>query len=158
MQTVIIVIHLMVVVALVAVVLLQRSEGGALGIGGGGGFMSARGQANVLTRTTAILAGVFFLTSIALTLLTRYGDRPASILDRIQSQSAPATTPASGQGGILDQLPARKDGTSAAPAAGGATTAPATGTTPAPATGTTAPATTAPAPAAPATPSVPSTN
>ncbi|MBZ9935791.1 preprotein translocase subunit SecG [Mesorhizobium sp. BR1-1-16] len=157
MQTVIIVIHLMVVVALVAVVLLQRSEGGALGIGGGGGFMSARGQANVLTRTTAILAGVFFLTSIALTLLTRYGDRPASILDRIQSQSAPATTPAGGQGGILDQLPARKDG-SAAPAAGGTTTAPATGTT---APAASAPATTAPAttaPAAPATPSVPSTN
>ncbi len=155
MQTVIIVIHLMVVVALVAVVLLQRSEGGALGIGGGGGFMSARGSANVLTRTTAILAGVFFLTSIALTLLTRYGDRPASILDRIQSQSQPAATPAAGKGGILDQLPAPKAGTAApadgaaAPASGGAapTTAPAT-SAPAP----------APAPAAPATPSVPSTN
>lgn len=57
MQTVIIVIHLMVVVALVAVVLLQRSEGGALGIGGGGGFMTARGSANVLTRT-ALLSSV----------------------------------------------------------------------------------------------------
>ncbi len=156
MQTVIIVIHLMVVVALVAVVLLQRSEGGALGIGGGGGFMSARGQANVLTRTTAILAGVFFLTSIALTLITRYGDRPASILDRIQTEAPAATTPAGGQGGILDQLPAPKSGTTA-PAAG--TTAPATGGTAAPATGSapaTAPAT--PAPATPATPSVPSTN
>jgi preprotein translocase subunit SecG len=56
MQTVLIVIHLLVVVALVGVVLLQRSEGGALGIGGGGGFMTGRGQANALSRATAILA------------------------------------------------------------------------------------------------------
>ena len=48
MQTVLIVIHLLIVIALVAVVLLQRSEGGALGIGGGGGFMTGRGQANAL--------------------------------------------------------------------------------------------------------------
>jgi preprotein translocase subunit SecG len=143
MQTVIIVIHLMVVVALVAVVLLQRSEGGALGIGGGGGFMSARGSANVLTRTTAILATIFFLTSLGLTLLTRYGERPSSILDQIQSQSpAPGAAGGSGQG-ILDQLPARQ-----APAAG----------EPAPAApaGEAAPAPAAPAPAEPAAPSVPS--
>ncbi|MGO9756765.1 MAG: preprotein translocase subunit SecG, partial [Roseiarcus sp.] len=53
MQTVLIVIHLLVVIALVGVVLLQRSEGGALGIGGGGGFMTGRGQANALSRATA---------------------------------------------------------------------------------------------------------
>ena len=65
MQTVLIVIHLMVVAALVVVVLLQRSEGGALGIGGGGGggFFTGRGQANALTRATAILATIFFITS-----------------------------------------------------------------------------------------------
>lgn len=143
MQTVIIVIHLMVVVALVAVVLLQRSEGGALGIGGGGGFMSARGSANMLTRTTAILATIFFLTSMGLTLLTRYGERPSSILDQIQSQSpAPGAAGGAGQG-ILDQLPARQ-----APAA----PAPAGGAAPA---GDAAPATT-PAPAEPAAPGVPS--
>ena len=62
MQTVIIVIHLMVVLALVGVVLLQRSEGGGLGIGGGSGFMTARGAANALTRTTGILAIAFFAT------------------------------------------------------------------------------------------------
>ncbi len=148
MQTVIIVIHLMVVVALVAVVLLQRSEGGALGIGGGGGFMSARGSANVLTRTTAILATIFFLTSLGLTLLTRYGERPSSILDQIQSQSpAPGAAGGSGQG-ILDQLPARQ--TPAAPAAG--EPAPAGQAAPA---GEAAPAAT-PAPAEPAAPAVPS--
>ena len=64
METVLIVIHLMVVLALVGVVLLQRSEGGGLGIGGGSGFMTARGAANALTRATAILAAAFFVTSL----------------------------------------------------------------------------------------------
>ena len=71
MQTVLIVIHLMVVLALVGVVLLQRSEGGGLGIGGGSGFMTARGAANALTRTTGILAIAFFATSLALSILAR---------------------------------------------------------------------------------------
>ncbi|TMJ28923.1 MAG: preprotein translocase subunit SecG [Alphaproteobacteria bacterium] len=53
MQTVIIVIHLMVVLAMTGVVLLQRSEGGGLGMGNTGGFLTSRGSANVLTRTTA---------------------------------------------------------------------------------------------------------
>ncbi len=102
MQTVIIVIHLMVVVALVAVVLVQRSEGGALGIGGGGNFMASRGTGNVLTRSTAILAAAFFVTSIALTLLARGTINPGSILDA--NPGAPATTVPAG-GGILNQLP-----------------------------------------------------
>ena len=68
METVIIVIHLMVVLALVGVVLLQRSEGGGLGIGGGSGFMTARGASNALTRATAILAAAFFATSLLLTM------------------------------------------------------------------------------------------
>ncbi|MBB5255619.1 preprotein translocase subunit SecG [Rhizobium leguminosarum] len=137
MQTVLIVIHLMIVLALVGVVLIQRSEGGGLGIGGGSGFMSARGTANALTRTTAILATLFFLTSLGLGILTRYEGRPSDILDRI-----PAT---GGQGnGILDSL-----GGAQAPA----TAAPATQAPAATAPATTAPATTAPAtPAAPAAP------
>src|SRR4029434_9971940 len=56
MQTVIIVIHLMIVTVLIGTVLLQKSEGGGLGMGGGAGFMSSRGTANLLSRTTAILA------------------------------------------------------------------------------------------------------
>jgi len=62
MQTVVIVVHLMIVAAMIATVLLQKSEGGGLGVGGGAGFMSSRGTANLLTRTTAVLAGGFFLT------------------------------------------------------------------------------------------------
>ena len=72
MQTVVIIIHLIIVLALIGVVLLQRSEGG-LGLGGGGGggvsgFMTGRGQTNALTRATAVLATVFFLTSMVLVL------------------------------------------------------------------------------------------
>ena len=59
MENVIIIVHLMIVIALVGVVLLQRSEGGGLGIGGGSGFMTARGAANALTRSTGILAAAF---------------------------------------------------------------------------------------------------
>ena len=87
METVIIVIHLMVIVAMIAVVLMQRSEGGALGIGGGGNFMSARGQTNILTRTTAILAVAFFATSIVLTVLARLNEGPSSALDNIPASA-----------------------------------------------------------------------
>lgn len=104
MQTIIIVIHLLVVIALVATVLLQRSEGGGLGIGGGSGFMSARGAANALTRTTSILAAAFFATSLALSLLARYQAQPTDILDRLpQTQGEQQQQDGSGAG-ILDEL------------------------------------------------------
>ena len=99
METVLIVIHLMVVLALVGVVLLQRSEGGGLGIGGGSGFMTARGAANALTRATAILAAAFFVTSLTLSIVARYGEKPIDILDRV-----PATSDGAGKG-VLNQLP-----------------------------------------------------
>ena len=74
MQQVIIAIHLMVVTALVILVLYQKSEGGALGMGGSGVF-TGRGQANALTRATGILATIFFITSIALTVLPAWERR-----------------------------------------------------------------------------------
>jgi preprotein translocase subunit SecG len=66
------VVHVLIAVALIGVVLLQKSEGGALGMGGGGmsGFMTGRSTANLLTRTTAGLAVAFFVTSILLVLLS----------------------------------------------------------------------------------------
>ncbi len=106
MQTVLIVIHIFVVLALIGVVLLQKSEGGALGIGGGSGFMTTRGSGNVLTKATAILAGAFFLTSLLLSVVAGLG-RQGSIF---QGGSTPAnqTAPAPGTGdsgkSILDQL------------------------------------------------------
>jgi preprotein translocase subunit SecG len=116
MQHVIIVIHLMLVLALIGVVLLQRSEGGGLGIGGGGGggFMSSRGTANVLTRATAILAGLFFATSLILSILAGFSRTPTSIIQG-GGQTTPGGAPAplGGEGGLLKQL----QGAPAAPAA-----------------------------------------
>ena len=94
MTTVLIVIHLMVVVAMVGLVLLQRSEGGALGIGGGGGgaLMTGRGAANMLTRSTGVLAAAFFATSIGLALLARMEAGETDIFQNLPGQSAPATS------------------------------------------------------------------
>jgi preprotein translocase subunit SecG len=110
MTTVLLVIHILLALALIGVVLLQRSEGGGLGIGGGGGgggggmsgFLTGRGTANLLTRTTAILAAGFMLTSITLTILAG-GGQPDSILDALPgeapatSEGVPATPPAPAQ-------------------------------------------------------------
>jgi preprotein translocase subunit SecG len=109
MQTVVIVIHLMIVATLIATVLLQKSEGGGLGVGGGAGFMSSRGTANLLTRTTAVLAVGFFITSLFLSWLASYNRTPTSIINPpAQSQPAggpaPIVPPTSGGGGILDSL------------------------------------------------------
>jgi preprotein translocase subunit SecG len=109
MQTVIIVIHLLVVLAMIGVVLLQKSEGGGLGMGGGGGFLSSRGTANVLTRTTAILAAVFFSTSLILSILAGVERKPTSILGTggaPAGQSLPGSQgPGSSGGSLLDQFP-----------------------------------------------------
>ncbi|QAY96784.1 preprotein translocase subunit SecG [Methylovirgula ligni] len=102
MQTVLIVIHIMIVLALIATVLLQRSEGGALGIGGGG-FMTGRGQANVLTRATAILGALFFVTSLTLTLLANANRPSKSIFEGAVAPAAAPGAPA-GQGTLLQQL------------------------------------------------------
>jgi preprotein translocase subunit SecG len=105
MQHVVIVVHLMIVLAMIGAVLLQRSEGGGLGIGGGGGggFMSSRGTANVLTRATAILAGLFFVTSLVLSILAGMNRKPASILQGGQSGPTAPGAPIDA-GGILKQL------------------------------------------------------
>jgi preprotein translocase subunit SecG len=95
MSTVLLLIHVMVALALVGVVLLQRSEGGALGIGGGGGFMTGRSAGNALTKTTAVLAACFFATSLLLSILA--SQRPTGTilpsgggLAPLQIPSAPA--------------------------------------------------------------------
>jgi preprotein translocase subunit SecG len=74
MTTVLLIVHLFVTLALIGLVLIQRSEGGGLGIGssqGMGAFMGGRGTANLLTRTTAVLAAMFFALSLVLALLNR---------------------------------------------------------------------------------------
>lgn len=98
MATVVLVIHLLLALALIGTILLQKSEGGALGMGGGGmsGFMSGRSTANLLTRTTAILAAGFFLTSLALAYLAgnRHPATDTLLTQPPPAQSQPAPAPA----------------------------------------------------------------
>ena len=80
---------------------MPPGRGGAGRPGGaGGGFMSARGAANALSRTTGILAICFFATSLALGIIAKNNAGPSSILDQV-----PANSSQEGSGnGILDQL------------------------------------------------------
>jgi preprotein translocase subunit SecG len=111
MLSVVIAIHLMLVLALIGVVLLQKSEGGGL-VSSTSGFMTGRGTANVLTRTTALLAAGFFITSLALSLLASHSRGPVSLIGGAPAQQqAPAPgSPAppaplnSGGNGLLNQL------------------------------------------------------
>ena len=121
MQSVIIVVHLMIVLALIGVVLLQRSEGGGLGVGSTGGFMSSRGTANLLTRTTAFLAIGFFATSLLLSWIAGLDRKPAA--SPLTGPTAPLSQPAGptpvtpSGGGVLDAL--KQGEQQQAPASGG---------------------------------------
>jgi preprotein translocase subunit SecG len=135
MENVVLTIHLILALALIAIVLLQRSEGGALGMGGGGtGSMAARSQATGLTKLTWLLAICFIITSLTLTILATRGEGGGSVVDGIATEepAAPAEAPAT-PGLTGDLLPP------------GATDAPAT-------------APRADEPAAPAAPAAPATN
>jgi preprotein translocase subunit SecG len=117
MQSVLIVVHLMIVIVLVVVVLLQRSEGGALGVGGGGGFMTGRGQASALTRATAILAALFFATSMGLTILARYNQAPeVTFQSSTPIEPEGAAKEGEGKGSLLDQLRQMEDRAARPPA------------------------------------------
>ncbi len=122
MTTILLIIHLFVTLALIGVVLIQRSEGGGLGIGssqGMGSFMSGRGTANLLTRTTAILAAGFFTTSILLSILAQSSTQGRSVLEQLDT-SAPAKG-----GPATSGAPAAPDASAPAPAAPATPAAPA---------------------------------
>ena len=96
MGTVLLVLHLLVAIFLVGIILLQRASGGALdGLGGGSGassFLSARGTGNLLTKATAILATIFIITSISLSIYHRGTDRRAKSFMEVETQ-APISEP-----------------------------------------------------------------
>lgn len=96
MEHVILVIHLIVAISMVVLVLLQRSEGAGLAGPSAGGMMPVRGNGNILTRATAIMATLFFITSITLAIMAR-GQAPTSIADQIvkdpAAMAAPVTPP-----------------------------------------------------------------
>jgi preprotein translocase subunit SecG len=119
MQAFVIVVHLMIVLAMIGFVLLQKSEGGGLGIGSTGGFLTSRGTANVLTRTTAYLAAAFFCTSLILSVLAGMHRNPGSVIQPTANTPAPPASGApatpqqgggqgGGGGGLLDQLQQRE--------------------------------------------------
>lgn len=131
MHAVILTVHVIVVLALIGVVLLQRSEGGGLGMGGspGGGFMTSRGAANLLTRTTSVLTAIFFTTSIVLALTADRGVTQEDIIEDLTGEeqrdpNAPITTD-----DFLDSLGADRPSApeAADPATPNVTTSPATG-------------------------------
>ncbi len=172
MYAVLLTIEVIVCIAMIGVILLQRSEGGGLGLGSGGGvggLMSGRGAANVLTRTTVILATIFICTSIALALLAK-NSRQSNPL----GEAVPASTPLGTLPDVAPSAPATPSPSATptpdAPAAAApASPAPAstTGDTPAAATDTSAapvaaepsaPANPQPAAPAPATPASGGTN
>lgn len=127
MANVLIVAYLLIVLALIAVILLQRSEGGGLGMGSSNanGLISVRGSANLLTRTTAILAALFFASAIALTILSSVDRGTSGILERAGQGGETPTT-------VLDALQQLQQQTgSDLPVPAGGSTAPATPAAPA---------------------------
>ena len=120
MQIVIVLIHLFIVLTMIGVVLLQKSEGGGLGIGSTGGFLSSRGTANVLTRTTAALAALFFATSLLLSILAGWDRKPTSIIQNTgaPAQETPGGPAGQGGGGLLDTLRQQEQQQPAAPPPG----------------------------------------
>ena len=132
-------VHMMLALALIGVVLLQRSEGGMGGLGGGGmsGFMTTRGSANLLTKTTRWLAGTFMATSLVLAWLAVHAHtaKPPIVPETppVEAPMIPAPDQTGGAGG---SAPAKNSS-----GAGSTTGAPTpTGTAPAPGTTPSAPA------------------
>jgi preprotein translocase subunit SecG len=96
MEAVVLVIHLILAISIIGLVLLQRSEGGGLGIGGGGGGMGSLASAattkNLLTRATAICAGLFFITSLTLAILAGTHTKASDLLDSLDNHPAVVDT------------------------------------------------------------------
>ncbi|HET7709355.1 MAG TPA: preprotein translocase subunit SecG [Sphingomicrobium sp.] len=97
MFTFLLIVQTIIAASLVAVILMQRSEGGGLGVGGSSsGFMTARGAADFLTRTTAILAGIFVTLSIVLAAIAGVSREPTRVDTSLANQAAPAAPTGTG--------------------------------------------------------------
>jgi preprotein translocase subunit SecG len=107
-QTLAVVLHVLLAASIIGLVLLQRGKGADAGAGFGAGasgtVFGSRGSGSFLSRTTAILATLFFVTSLGLSYLFSQGTAPTSVVDRVQTeQAAPAenNVPA----GLLPSVP-----------------------------------------------------
>ncbi len=103
MEQILLVVQVIIAAALIGMVLLQRSETDGFGLGSGGGsnLLSGRATANLMTRTTAILAALFILNSLALSVLAAHSHAP-SILETIEKTEA--ATPADAKADAKDAL------------------------------------------------------
>jgi len=112
------IVQTLIAASLVSVILMQRSEGGGLGVGGSSsGFMTARGAADFLTRSTAILGGLFIALSILLAAIAGASREPAKVDTSLANQMAPVVPQQQKQGAPATQPPAQQQ--PAAPAQNG---------------------------------------
>ncbi|WP_306016272.1 preprotein translocase subunit SecG [Oceanicaulis sp. MMSF_3324] len=118
MTAVLLIIHVLIAAALTGVILMQRSEGGALGIGGGGpgGMMSGRGAANLLTRVTMILGALFIGNSILLAIISGVTATSGSVIDRVGETQTNSDLPFGTMEGVdadvlapTDEIPAEPE-------------------------------------------------
>ena len=157
MYAVLLTVEFVVCIAMIGVILLQRSEGGGLGLGSGGGMgglMTGRGAANVLTRTTVVLATIFICTSIALTLVAKSTQRSNPLGDVLPTSAEPVgtlpdVTPSTPVPAEPSATPTPSDGSAGSPLAP-AESAPALSLPTVPAPAAPAPDAAAPAAATPA--------
>jgi preprotein translocase subunit SecG len=107
------IVQTLIAVSLIAVILMQRSEGGGLGVGGSSsGFMTARGAADFLTRSTAVLGALFIVLSIVMAAIAGASRQPTKIDTSLANSAAPLTAPTSAPPATQQQQPQN----SAAPA------------------------------------------
>ena len=111
-QTLAVVLHVLLAASIIALVLLQRGKGADAGAGFGAGasgtVFGARGSGSFLSRTTAVLATLFFVTSLGLSYLFSQGKEETSVIDRVQpaqTMPAPAQGPALPSTGVLPSVP-----------------------------------------------------
>ena len=94
MENIILIINVVLAIILVGVILLQKSEGGALGLGASQeSFISSRSAGSFLTKTTAIIATLFIITSISLTIMSREGVSSSSVLEKIEEEKQDSSEP-----------------------------------------------------------------
>jgi len=118
MFTFLLIVQTLIAAALVSVILMQRSEGGGLGVGGSSsGFMTARGAADFLTRSTAILGGAFVILSIILAAYAGTARRPTTIDTSLVNQVAPIAPAPQQQAPAEQAPPAQNDAAPAVPLA-----------------------------------------
>ena len=94
MENFVLILNIILAILLIAVVLIQKSEGGALGLGiSQDSFVSSRSAGSFLTKTTAIIATLFIITSISLTVMSKDEFSSTSVLEKIEEETEDSSEP-----------------------------------------------------------------